>query len=89
MKTFTDIANTLRTEGRMFSNPNLKDYLKTIEPMVAHGRTVLYSDDTVQACLNKFVKIKNKKEKTVPDKKRLARIEKMLEAICKALEIKV
>ena len=92
MKRMSHIARELRAKGRKFSQTMLMNELATFTPLFQEGKVVFYDDSVVDDLMGRF-KVRPPvivEEVPVPTQdNQLDKIQRMLEAICKSLELEV
>lgn len=92
MKRMSHIAQELRAKGRKFSQTMLMNELATFTPLFQEGKVVFYADSVVDDLMGRF-KVRPPvivEEVPVPTQdNQLDKIQRMLEAICKSLELEV
>ena len=93
MKRMSQIAKELRAKGRMFSQTSLRKDLSKFTPVFQEGKVIFYEDTVVEALMGKYMVrapyIGATPVEVSAQDNQLDKIQKMLEAICKAFDLEV
>lgn len=93
MKRMSQIAKELRANGRKFGQTLFMQDLATFSPVFQEGKVIFYEDSVVDELMSKYkvrapVIVEAPVEVPTQDNQ-LDKIQRMLEAICKYLELEV